>query len=348
MARSAGVGLFLLLLLGASLIITTGLGEVYLSPHQVWGALRHGPQGADTGDWIDRIVWGARLPRVIMACLIGASLSAAGAAFQSLLRNDLADPYLVGVSAGASVGTEAVLLRGAEGALRGLAVPLAAFLSAAGAVTFVYALARRGGRVLVTSLLLGGVVVSAFLGGVSTVLLILSRPNDTHYILYRLSGWLEGATFGQCGVVLAFLAVGLLVLLREARSMDLFALGEESAQQLGVETERFKTTLILTGSLLTAATVAFAGIIGFVGLMVPHIARCLAGTPAHRRVLPLAVVAGAVLMVWADTLARAGLTWLHRILPAAPDSVQMPVGIIMAFLGAPFFCYLLRRQSRVP
>lgn len=130
--------------------------------------------------------------------------------------------------------------------------------------------------------------------------------------------------------------------------MDLFALGEESAQQLGVETERFKTTLILTGSLLTAATVAFAGIIGFVGLMVPHIARCLAGTPAHRRVLPLAVVAGAVLMVWADTLARAGLTWLHRILPAAPDSVQMPVGIIMAFLGAPFFCYLLRRQSRVP
>ena len=118
--------------------------------------------------------------------------------------------------------------------------------------------------------------------------------------------------------------------------MNLFALGEESAQQLGVETERFKTVLIVTGSLLTAATVAFAGIIGFVGLMVPHMARRLAGTPDHRRVLPLAALGGALLMVWADTLARSVM----------PDGRELPVGIITAFLGAPFFCYLLRRQNR--
>ena len=147
---------------------------------------------------------------------------------------------------------------------------------------------------------------------------------------------MQDATLAQCGILAAFLSVGLLALALEARSMNLFALGEESAQQLGVETERFKTILIVTGSLLTAATVAFAGIIGFVGLMVPHMARRLAGTPDHRRILPLAALGGALLMVWADTLARMVM----------PDGRELPVGIITAFLGAPFFCYLLRRHSR--
>ena len=159
----------------------------------------------------------------------------------------------------------------------GFGVSLAAFASALTAMTVVYALARRGGRVLVSSLLLGGVVVSAFLGAVSTLMLQLGPPQDVQHILGRLLGSLQDATLAQSGILLAFFAVGFGVLLIEARAMNLFALGEESAQQLGVETERFKTMLILTGSLLTAATVAVAGIIGFVGLMVPHMARRLAG-----------------------------------------------------------------------
>lgn len=327
------MGLLLLGLLAVSVVIAAGLGQEHLTPREVLGALRHGP--GDEGN--PGIVWDLRLPRIAMAALVGASLAAAGVAFQSLLRNDLADPYLVGVSAGASVGAEAVLLRGAETALRGLAVPLAAFASATGAMTVVYTLARRGGRVQVASLLLAGVVVSAFLGGVSMLLLTLGHPDDVQRLQYRLNGSLQDATFGQCGVVGVFLVAGLLLLLLEARAMNLFALGEESAQQLGLETERFKTVLIVTGSLLTAATVAFAGIIGFVGLMVPHTSRRLAGTPDHRRVLPLATVAGALLMVWADTLARTVL----------PDGRELPVGLVTAFLGAPFFCYLLRRQTRI-
>lgn len=328
--------MFLLLvgLLALSMVVAAGQGAAHLTPHAVWEALRHGPAGQGPND---AIVWSLRLPRIALAALIGASLAASGVAFQSLLRNDLADPYLVGVSAGASVGSEAVLLRGAEDALRGLAVPLAAFASATGAMTVVYTLARRGGRVQVASLLLAGVVVSAFLGGVSMLLLTLGHPDDVQRIQYRLNGSLQDATFGQCAVVGAFLVIGLLLLLLEARAMNLFALGEESAQQLGLEVERFKTVLIVTGSLLTAATVAFAGIIGFVGLMVPHTARRLAGTPDHRRVLPLATVAGALLLVWADTLARTVL----------PDGRELPVGLVTAFLGAPFFCYLLRRQTRI-
>lgn len=334
--RSAGrAGLLLGLagLLFASLLLAAGFGQVHYSPGEVWTALRHGPNGPDVADVI---VWTQRLPRILLAALVGASLAAAGVAFQALLRNELADPYLVGVSAGASVGAEGTLLAHADTALGGLALPLASFGSATTAMTVVYTLARRGGRVQVTSLLLAGVVVSAFLGGVSSLLLQLARPNDTQYLLYRLNGSLSDATFGQCGVTLGFLVAGFLVLLLEARAMNLFALGEESAQQLGVETERFKTILIVTGSLLTAATVAFAGIIGFVGLMSPHIARRLARTPDHRQVLPLASLCGAILMVWADTLARSVL----------PDGRELPVGIVTAFLGGPFFCYLLRRQGR--
>ena len=333
-----GRGASLFLLLAASLIVAAGIGQVHLSPAEVWAALRHGPSHLDSDNtaWQTRVIWESRLPRTLLAALVGASLAAAGVAFQALLRNQLADPYLAGVSAGASVGAEATLLAHGEAAWGGLGLPLASFGSAVGAMTVVYTLARRQGRVQVTSLLLAGVVISAFLGGVSSLLLQFSHPNDAQYLQFRLNGSLQDATLGQCGATAGFLAVGLLVLLVEARSMNLFALGEESAQQLGVETERFKTVLIVTGSLLTATTVAFAGIIGFVGLMSPHIARRLARTPDHRVVLPLAAVGGAILMVWADTLARSVL----------PDGRELPVGIVTAFLGAPFFVYLLRRQGR--
>ena len=332
--RGQRIGLMsfvLLMLLLIAMVAAVGIGAAHLSVAQVWAALLSGPRGQSSESIT---VWELRMPRVLLAALVGASLAASGVAFQSLLRNDLADPYLIGVSAGASVGAEAVLLHGSENAEHGLAVPLAAFFSATLAMMTVYALARRGGRVLVTVLLLGGVVVSAFLGGFSTLLMELGHPEDIQRIQYRLNGSLQDATFAQCGIVGICLIAGMLLLLAQARSMNLFSLGEESAQHLGLDVERFKTTLVLTGSLLAAATVAFAGIIGFVGLMVPHIARRLSGTPDHRLVLPLATLVGALLLVLADTVART----------AMPDNRELPVGLVTAFLGAPFFCYLLRRH----
>ena len=293
-----------------------GSGRYTSRPPKSSNALRHGPHGAGPNDGI---VWALRLPRILLAALVGASLAAAGVAFQALLRNDLADPYLVGVSAGASVGSEATILLHGEAALGGFALPAAAFAAASAAMSTVYALARRHGRVAVTSLLLVGVVVSAFLGGVSTLMLQFSRPNDAQYIQFRLNGSLQDATLTQCGVTLGFLTVGLLVLSVEARAMNLFALGEESAQQLGIETERFKAVLIVTGSLLTAATVAFAGIIGFVGLMSPHIARQIARTPITGSCCRWRL-GGAILMVWADTAARSLL----------PDGRELPVGVVTA------------------
>jgi iron complex transport system permease protein len=319
--------------LAVSMILAALVGDGHLTFARIVSALRAGV-GSELPDAV--IVWQIRLPRILLAALVGASLAASGTAFQSLLRNTLADPFLVGVSAGASVGAEAVLLRHQETTMWGVAVPGAAFAAAAAAMSLVYAIARRGGRILVTSLLLGGVVVSAFLGSVSVLLLTLAHPNDLQRIQYRLNGSLADATYGQCFITLVFFVLGFMLLLLQARAMNLYALGEEAAQQLGLEAERFKTSLILTGSLLAAVTVAVAGIIGFVGLMVPHIARRLSGTPDHRQVLPLAALAGAVLMVWADTAARTAL----------PDGRELPVGLVTAFLGAPFFLSLLRRQTR--
>ena len=344
--RIGAGGPLLLPLLLLSMLLAAWVGPAALSPGEVWAALRHGPNGQAAND---TILWSLRLPRILLAALVGGSLAAAGTAFQALLRNSLADPYIVGVSAGASVGAEAILLAQGEAWLGGLALPLTAFGGATAAMLVVYALAWRQGRVPVTTLLLAGVVISSFLGGISTLMLLLGPPSDTAHILGRLMGSLQDAgsplsthlpggeaaqPFQQCAVLLLFLVLGGLILLGEARAMNLFALGEESAQQLGVETERFKAVLIVTGSLLTAASVAFAGMIGFVGLMSPHIARRLARTPDHRAVLPLAVLGGAILMVWADTLARIVLR----------DGRELPVGVVTAFLGAPFFCYLLRRQ----
>ena len=334
--RGGGWGLPLLLLLLASLFLAAWVGSAGLSPGEVWAALRHGPASADNGG-SDTILWSLRLPRILMAALVGASLAAAGVAFPGSAPATI---WPTPIWSGSRRARLSARRRSCWGTGRrrwaAFGLPVAAFGAAAAAMTVVYTLARRQGRVLVTSLLLVGVVVSAFLGGVSTLLLQFSHPNDAQYVQFRLNGSLQDATLPQCGVTLGFLVVGLLVLSLETRAMNLFALGEESAQQLGVETERFKAVLIITGSLLTAATVAFAGIIGFVGLMSPHIARRLARTPDNRVVLPLASLGGAILMVWADTAARS----------IFPDGRELPVGIVTAFFGAFFFIHLLRRQQK--
>ena len=317
-------------------------GAAHLTVRAVWDALRAGPRGGsgDDAQTAALIVWGLRGPRLLLAALSGASLALAGVAFQSLLRNDLADPYLIGVSAGASVGAELVLLTGTDTAARSAGASAAGFGTATVAVGTVYALARQGGRVVVSSLLLGGVVVSSLLGAVSLLLLTFARPDDLARVQYRLNGSFQDASGGQCTLVGGFLALGLAVLTVRARDMNVLAMGEEAAQQLGVDVERLKTLLLVTGSLLTAATVAAAGIIGFVGLVVPHAARRLCGTPDTRAVLVPSVLGGAALLAAADTAARTVLDALGR------GAAELPVGVVTALVGAPFFLYLLRRSAR--
>ena len=332
----AGLLIALLVLVVVSMVVAAGLGTTPIRPSVVaMTILSHVPvlHIRPSDPTTDTIVCQIRLPEICLAVLIGMALASAGVAFQSLLRNDLAEPYTIGVSSGASVAAGVVILAGWTAAWSGLALPIAAFIGAVVVLVGVYALARRGGYVDVRSLLLAGVVGSSFLWAVQMLLLRLAHKTDDE-ILQFLMGSLSSASWQENALLIGFVVLGIAVLATQTQAMNLFALGEESARQLGVETERFKSILIVAGALLAAATVAVAGIIGFVGLIVPHIARRLCRTPDHRIVLPVAALAGALMMLWSDTVSR-----------LAFGGGTLPVGVITAFLGGPFFFFLLRRQQ---
>lgn len=275
-----------------------------------------------------------RVPRALLAALVGSLLAMAGAALQGLLRNPLADPYTVGVSSGAALGAGVATLAGLEGVAGGYGVPLVAFAFAIAAVFAVYALARTAGRVSVHSFLLAGIVVGSFLWAMLSFVLALAA-GDPGQAQGKIVQWLLGSfdavdPWGYVRVAAPFAAFGLIALAAFARDLNIFSLGEETAAHLGIETENLKAVILAVTSLVTAAAVAVSGIIGFVGLVMPHICRKLFG-PDHRVLIPTSALAGACLAVSADLVSRA-------ILPPS----GLPVGIVTALLGAPFFLYLLR------
>ena len=290
-------------------------------------ALVHTSPEADA----DTIVWDVRLPRVLTAALVGILLGCAGVALQGLLMNPLADPYTVGVSAGAAVGAAAAEVVGVAALAYGFGGVALAFGGALLAMALVYSLARVGGRVSVQTFLLAGVVVGTVLWSLIPLLMtITGRAEDLQRIYFYLIGSLQGADWARFQLLVPFAVGGTLMLVFSARELNLMTFGEETAVHLGVEVERFKRRVLLTGSLVTAAAVAVGGIIGFVGLVVPHLARRLVG-PDHRTLIPLAGLFGAALMIASDTLVRVRLN-------------EMPVGVVTSIIGAPVFCILLRRR----
>ena len=280
------------------------------------------------------IVWEVRLPRVLLAGLVGATLAYAGATYQGIFRNPLAEPYLLGVAAGAGLGATIVLVSPLAYTFGPLSpVPAAAFVGAIAAVTATYLLARVGPVVPITTLILAGVAV----GSIATAAisyLMLTNDDRALPVLSWLLGGFNTASWQRVWLLLPYAALGGLILLPFGRTLNVLQLNEEQARQLGVNVEAVKLTLLVVASLATAAAVAVSGIIGFVGLVVPHVTRLLWG-PDHRRLLPLSAVLGACFLILADLVART----------AAPPH-EIPVGIITAFAGAPFFLYLLRRQRR--
>lgn len=279
------------------------------------------------------IILDMRLPRAILAALVGAGLALAGSAFQGLFANPMADPYIIGVSAGAALGAAIGIVFRLPDALFGFgAVPLLAFAGAMASVFLVFSLARVRGRVPVTNLLLAGVAVSAFLAAVVSGLQVF-HSQDLKEIVFWIMGSLAGRGWPHVAAVAPYVLLGAAVLMYYARDLNLILLGDEPAQHLGADPERLRRVVLVAASLLTAASVAMVGIIGFVGLVVPHMVRAVLG-PDHRTLFPAAALGGAVLLTGADTLARS-------VLPPA----EIPVGIITALLGAPFFLYLLRRSS---
>jgi len=284
---------------------------------------------------METIILDIRLPRVLLAGLVGSALATAGATYQGLFRNPLADPYLIGVAQGAALGAViGFLLPPAWHSIGFGIIPLLAFCGAVVSTAVVYNLARVGKTLSSATLILAGVAIGALLASVVSYL-VISSGEKIHGIMFWLMGSLSLSQWSDVIVTLPYVILGVTVILLYARPLNLAQLDEEQAQQLGINVERLKLILLVAATLITAAAVSFVGIIGFVGIIVPHAVRLVWGVD-HRFLLPLSVLTGAVFLILADMIARTVM---------APT--EIPIGVITALCGAPFFLYLLKRRKRI-
>jgi iron complex transport system permease protein len=312
----------------AALLAAVRLGAVPLSLRQVIDGMR-GTADPTTIAIVQRL----RLPRAVLAAMVGGSLAASGATFQALLRNPLAEPYILGISGGAAVGAVFAIALGGVAASAGI-VSAAALAGALLAVLLVFRIAAVAGQALDTRiLLLAGVVTGAFFNACILLALTFADADAFRSAVFWMMGSFSSASWRSIGMLALALVPGLAILAALARPLNLLAVGEETAAYLGTRVERTKLLAYGTASLLTAGAVAVSGVIGFVGLVVPHVVRMLWG-PDHRFLLPASVLLGASFTILADTLARTVV---------APT--ELPVGVVTAFVGVPFFVYLLRRRT---
>lgn len=319
-----------------SVAASSALGSAAIAPGEAWRILIYqipflGPRLVEA-NWAplnQTILLKIRLPRIIIGCLVGSALSVAGAAYQGLLRNPLADPYVLGVSSGAALGAALAIVLSGSMAL----VPLSAFVGALLAISLVYRLGRINGRAGLETLILAGVVVGAFFNSLLSFLLTRSYDN-LEQVIFWLMGSLSLRGWDQVVYLAPLLAALIFLLWSFSRELNVLALGEETAVYLGIPVEIVKIILLAAASLLAATAVAMAGTVGFVGLVIPHIMRIILG-PDYRVLIPASALAGAVFILWMDTLARV------VIAPA-----ELPLGVLTAFFGAPFFAYLLRSRHR--
>jgi iron complex transport system permease protein len=332
----------LLVLLGALLLLTmtlgVGLGPVGISPGRVWEVIWSHLTGAEVpapGPALaeDRIVWDLRLPRVLLGACVGAGLALVGAALQALVRNPLADPFLLGVSSGASVGAVAVIVAGST-ALGSYSVSIGAFVGALISFAIVFVLAQHHGQISPLRMILAGIAITYGLQSVTQYLVLSSEdPQKVNAALFWLFGSLSGTRWAYVTLPGIVLVGGFLILLSQARPLNAMLAGDDTAASLGVNTARLRTWLLALCAILTGVMVSLSGAIGFVGLVIPHMVRLVAGAD-HRRLLPLTVLVGATFMVWVDVIARMVL-----------QPTEIPVGIVTAIVGAPLFLVLMRRSA---
>ncbi len=312
-----------------AVVVTAGLAALAALLGSAWGAADI-PLAAMVGaepltDLQSSVLFDLRLPRVVLGLLVGASLATAGAAYQGTFRNPLADPYLLGVAAGAGFGATVAIVIG----LAGWWLPILAFAGGAVAVVITYSVGRLGRSQTSTGLILAGVTVAAFFTALQTY--VQQRSSDTvREVFAWILGRLTTAGWDEVLILLPFFAVGTAVILAHRRHLDVLAVGEAEAGSLGMDVARVRLTVVLASTVLTAAAVAVSGLIGFVGIIVPHLVRMAVGN-SYRLVVPLSILGGAALLAGADVAAR------FIVAPA-----ELPVGVVTAFLGAPFFLFLIR------
>lgn len=341
-------GLAVLLFISVTLGVT--LGPVEIPAHIVWRIA-----AAETLRWIGEvtslpvtrwitiepdwttaqlnIVWLIRFPRVLLGLFVGAALAVVGVTMQALVRNPLADPYILGISSGASVGAVSVLAFGVFAFAGVYALSFGAFFGALLTFFIVFLMAQRHGRILPTRLVLSGVAVAYFFSGLSSFITLTSDNRElARAVLAWLLGSLAGTDWTELMLPVVVLTIGSLALTLQARSLNALIVGDETAATLGVDTTRFRRQLFVTVSLITGTMVAVSGAIGFIGLIIPHVVRLLVGTD-HRRVLPIAIFVGGIFLIWVDIIARTAF---------APT--ELPVGVITSLLGGPFFLWMLNQQ----
>ena len=327
--------LFLATLLGGLLVVSTGMGFIKIPAAAVVKIILNKIFGSPDlisgmNEILPVIVMDVRLPRILSAALVGGGLAMCGVVFQGILLNPLADPYTLGVSAGAAFGAALAILLNVS-ALGVYSVPVFAFLGAVATLGAVIYLSTGSGGLSSNNLILSGIIVAAILSaGISFLKYVADE--QVAVIIFWLMGSFASKTWGDVGLTAACISAGVSVFLYFARELNLMSLGNQMASSLGVDTRRVTLILLTTASVVAAVCVSVSGIIGFVGLLVPHIMRLLSG-PDNRRLVPLSFLAGALLLLGADTLTRA-------VLPT-----EIPIGVLTALIGGPFFCYLFRRQS---
>lgn len=334
----AGIALLPTLAVGlvAATILSVGRGAVAISPAQIVAILAE-----RAGVHLDvahaaqqsAVLWNIRLPRVLLGILVGAGLATSGAALQGVFRNPLADPGLIGVSSGAALGAVASIIVGFA-PFGPSTIAIAAFGGGLLATLIVYAFARSNGRTEVVTLLLTGIALNSIAGAATSFLIFIANDAQLRTIVFWSLGSLGGATWKAVGAILIPIGAGVLLMPSWGRALNLLSLGEREARHLGVETERVRLILIVLTALMTGAAVAFCGMIGFVGLMVPHLLRLIAG-PDHRTLLPASALGGALMLVLADLVAR-----------TVASPVEVPLGVVTALAGGPFFLWLLHRTRR--
>ena len=328
----------LALITGVSVVVAIGLGPVGVTPPTVLRIIGHHALGLfEAGGWArtdDAIIWEVRLPRVLLGAIVGSALGVVGVTLQALVRNPLAEPYILGVSSGASTGAAAAILFGVGSSLGAESVSVMAFLGSLGALALVLALARSSGRITPSRMLVAGVAVSYLLSAVTSLLILFAESAEgARAVMFWLLGSLANADWSTLPLGYAGMGAGMVLVFWWRRRLDLLALGDETAMASGVDPGRTRLQLVVVVALCVGFAVSLSGGIGFVGLAAPHIARRIVG-PIHRHLIPASAALGALVLVWADVAARLVL-----------QPRELPIGVVTGVLGAPVLVALVRKLN---
>ncbi|MFH5909802.1 FecCD family ABC transporter permease [Clostridium perfringens] len=331
------IAVLLILLFISSIILGISFGAVDIPPYDVYRVFLYKVFGIKIGN-LDEIlnstlfdiIWGVRMPRVLLGAFAGMALAMVGVIMQATIQNPLGDPYILGLSSGASLGATFSILIGFSGVLSSFGAPLGAFLGALMASIFVYFLARIGGRITPFKMILAGMVISSICSSLTSLIIFLSKDNEgIRTVNFWMMGSLAGAELSNIVLPIAISVIPLIYFFTQYRNLNLMVLGDETSITLGLNIEKHRKIYMILSSLITGVIVSVCGTIGFVGIMIPHIVRLIFGTD-HKTLLPFSALVGAIFLIWADVIARCAIT-----------NMELPIGIITSVIGAPFLLWLM-------